>query len=254
MIFGSTSKNISMLTFLGLVIFSIYGIFNFTNFTLDNILISLASFYILNIMGIWLTYHRYFSHRSFKFRNRYFEWIFTAIGVLAGRGSPLGWAYLHRLHHRHSDTEKDPHSPLNIGFKFFGFDHMKNVENKEMQIFLVKDLITPEQLFIHKYYALMILSFMAIFSLINFELFYFLWIIPMVLVHFTISIFNYFGHKSGYRNFRTPDNSKNNFWLFPILLGDCWHNNHHANPKTETTKLRKFEIDPLSLFLVFIKK
>lgn len=243
-----------MLTFLGLVIFLIYGIFNFTNFTLDNILLSLVSFYILNIVGVWLTYHRYFSHKSFKFRNRFFEWIFTVIGMLAGRGSPIGWAYLHRLHHRHSDTEKDPHGPSNIGFKFFGFEHMKKVENTEMQVFLIKDLMTPSQLFIHKYYLLMILSFMVIFSLINFELFYFLWIVPTVLVHFTISIFNYFGHTVGYRNFDTPDTSKNNFWLFPFLLGDCWHNNHHANPKIETTKIRKFEIDPLSLFLGFIKK
>ena len=115
MIFGSTSKNISILTFLSLVIFFTYGIFNFSNFTLDNLLISLISFYILNIIGVWLTYHRYFSHRSFKFRNRIFEWIFTAIGVLTGRGSPISWVYLHRLHHKHSCLLYTSPSPRDRG-------------------------------------------------------------------------------------------------------------------------------------------
>lgn len=254
MIFGSTSRNITILTLASLIIAVFYGIFNFSIFTLDNILLSIISFYLLNIVGVWLTYHRYFSHRSFKFKNSFFEWVFMSIGILSSRGSPLGWAYLHRLHHRHSDTDKDPHSPYQVGFKFFDFKHMRNIENQEMQIFLVKDLITPAHLFIHKYYCLIIGFVIILFALINFELFYFLWVIPVILTHFTISVFNYFGHINGYRNFDTTDNSKNNAWLFPILLGECWHNNHHADPKKETTKIKSFEIDPLGFILHFIKK
>jgi stearoyl-CoA desaturase (delta-9 desaturase) len=114
--FGSTAKNINLLTLLVTVI-AVLGLLNTSMFTLSNILLSIGSFYILNILGIWMTLHRYYSHKSFNFRYLFLKYIFTLIAILAGRGSPLGWVYLHRQHHAYSDTEKDPHSPKNVGYK-----------------------------------------------------------------------------------------------------------------------------------------
>ena len=37
------------------------------------------------------------------------------------------------------------------------------------------------------------------------------------------------------------DNSTNNFWLWPFILGDAWHNNHHANADKTTTQIKKYE-------------
>lgn len=250
---GSTSRNINLLT-LGITVGTILGLFDLSMFTFTNILLSIISFYILNILGNWMTLHRYYSHRSFEFKNDSIKWFFTLLALLSGRGSPLGWSYLHRKHHRYSDTEQDPHSPKTLGYKIFGFGHYKKQEEEPMQIFLVKDLMTTEQLFIHKWYIVIVLSFVFTLSLISFQALYFAWILPTFLVHLSQNNFNYFGHINGYRNFDTKDNSRNNVLLFPFILGEAWHNNHHANPKDYTTKVQESEYDPVAKLIDLIRK
>ena len=249
---GSTAKNINILT-LCITAGVFLGLTSLYMYTLSNLVITLISFYVLNILGNWMMLHRYFSHRSFEFKNDIVKWIFILLSVLSGRGSPLGWSYLHRKHHTYSDTEKDPHSPKYLGYKIFGFGHYKKQEEEPMQIFLVKDLMTKEQLFIHKWYIAIILLFVVIMTIINLELLYFIWILPAFLVHVSQNNFNYFGHISGYRNFETKDNSRNNIW-FPFILGEAWHNNHHANPKQCSTQVNASEYDPLMKFISIIGK
>ena len=252
MILGSTRKNITILS-LFFLITGFAGLFYF-NFTVYNLLLTLIFFYIYNILGNWMTLHRYYSHKSFEFKNLFLKNVFTIIALLAGRGSVLGWTYIHRIHHAYSDTDIDPHSPKLLGFKLFGFGQYKKLEENNMKLFLVKDLMTPEHLFYHKYYFVLLITFITVLGSINLSLLYFTYVLPCVLVHISQNLFNYFGHTNGYRNFVTKDNSTNNFWLFPLILGECWHNNHHHNPKTYTTKILKNEFDPLSSFIYLISK
>lgn len=249
MTFGSTAKNINLLT-LSVFIVSIMGLF-VVDFTWSNIITMLVSFYVLNILGIWMTLHRYYSHKSFAL-NPVFNWIFSGIALLAGRGSILGWVYLHRLHHAYSDQEKDPHSPHNLGYKLFGFGHMKQQES-EMKIFLVKELMTPAHLFIHKWYMLLLLTMLVVIAIVDLQFLYWAWIVPGMLIQLSTNNFNYFGHKFGYRNYETKDDSRNNACLFPIILGEAWHNNHHADPKNYSTTVRPFEIDPLTWIIKLVR-
>lgn len=251
--FGSTAKNINLLTLL-VTLLAIAGLLNISMFTAANILITISSFYVLNILGIWMTLHRYYSHKSFEFRYPFLKHFFTVIAVLAGRGSPLGWVYLHRQHHAYSDTDKDPHSPKYLGYKLFGFGHYKKQEEHKMQVFLVKDMMSKTQLFIHKWYILIIAAFTIFLASISIELLYFGWVLPALLIQLSQSNFNYFGHTYGYINYTTTDDSKNNVFLFPIILGEAWHNNHHGDPKNATTTLRRFEIDPVYWFIKLIKR
>ena len=248
MTFGSTSRNINLLTIF-VFISSIVGLF-FVNYSIINMAIMLVSFYVLNILGVWMMMHRYYSHKSFEL-NPILKWLFTIIALLSGRGSILGWVYLHRLHHAYSDQEKDPHSPHNLGYKMFGFGHMKKQEG-EMKIFLVKELMTPEQLFIHKWYMLLLIPLLSIVALIDLQLFYWAWIVPAMLIQFSTSNFNYFGHTYGYRNYETKDQSRNNILLWPIILGEAWHNNHHADAKNYSTRHKFWEIDPLEWLIKLI--
>jgi stearoyl-CoA desaturase (delta-9 desaturase) len=250
MTFGSTSKNIGLLTIF-LFIGSIVGLF-FADYTLKNIAIALISFYTLNILGVWMTLHRYYSHKSFEL-NTVFKWFFSAIAFLAGRGSILGWVYLHRLHHAYSDQEQDPHSPHNLGYKMFGFGHMKKQEG-EMKIFLVKELMTPVHLFVHKWYMLMLMPLVAIFAIIDLQLLYWAWILPATMIQFSTSNFNYFGHTHGYRNYETREQSRNNPWLWLIILGEAWHNNHHADAKNYSTMHRWWELDPLAWLIKLLER
>ncbi len=247
---GSTHKNIN---FLSIIVFlsAILGSF-FVDFTTVNVLATLISFYVLNIIGNWMMLHRYYSHKSFEFKSDTVRKILTGLSILSGRGSPLGWVYIHRQHHAYSDTEKDPHSPKHLKYKLFGFGHYEKMESEKMKLFLVKDLMTNEQLFIHKYYMLFILAFVLLLGIVSIEILYFIWILPAFLVHLSQNNFNYFGHTNGYRNIETKDDSKNNIWLFPFILGEAWHNNHHGNPARYTTKIKKYEFDPVTTIIKLV--
>ena len=231
---------------------SLFGLFYF-DFDVSNIIILVISFYMYSILGISLTLHRYYSHKSFEFKYYFIKWICTLIAVLSGRGSPIGWVYVHRIHHAFSDTDKDPHSPKKLGFKLFGFKHIEEHSGK-MNFFIVKDLMNPVQLKINEYYFLVILVAIVLLGVMSINFLYFAWILPVFLIQLSQNSFNYFAHSKGHRNFDTKDNSTNNVWLWPFILGDAWHNNHHSNASKLSTKVKKYEFDPVVVLVNLIKK
>jgi len=224
----------------------------FVNFTWTYFCAAVITFYLYSIIGVSMMLHRYYTHKSFKL-NPVLKWLLTIPAILAGRGSPLGWVYIHRMHHATSDTEKDPHSPHNYSFKFFGFKPIYD-STKKINYFIVKELLTPAQIKIDKYYMLLILSFIIILVLINPNLVFYLWAIPVFIVSVTQIAFNYLCHMHGYRNFVTADKSTNNVFMWPFILGDAWHNNHHAHSSKLCTKFKKYEFDPVSVLINLIKQ
>lgn len=185
--------------------------------------------------------------------NSALKWTLTALAVLAGRGSPLGWVYIHRLHHATSDTEKDPHSPHFDTFKFIGFRPVYD-ESKKINYFIVKELLTPAHINIDKYYMLLIAAFLVLLGIIDVNLIFYVWAIPAFIVSVSQVSFNYFAHMTGYRNFETKDKSTNNIYLWPFILGDAWHNNHHAHAEKISTRVRSFEFDPIGSVINMVKK
>jgi len=76
-----------------------------------------AASHFLRAIGLTLTFHRYFAHRSFQMgRVARFVWAF--IGTAAMQKGPLWWAGHHVNHHRYADREGDPHSPAVSGFYY----------------------------------------------------------------------------------------------------------------------------------------
>ena len=47
----------------------------------------------------------------------------------------------------------------------------------------------------------------------------------------------------GSRRFETDDDSRNNFWLALLTLGEGWHNNHHHYPSSARQGFLWWEID-----------
>ena len=66
--------------------------------------------------------------------------------------------------------------------------------------------------------------------------------------HATFSI-NSICHYFGRRRFATADCSTNVFWLAPFSLGESWHHNHHAFPRSAAHGLRWWELDPSALVI-----
>ena len=248
-LFSSSPNTLRIIQLLSIALIIVYPFV--ADVSWKYILLSILMFYGYSVLGISMMLHRYYSHKSFKL-NSFVKWFFTAFAVLAGRGSPLGWVYIHRIHHATSDTEKDPHSPHNENFNFIGFKPVQ--ENKKINHFIIKELLTTAHIKIDQYYLLVILSFLILLSIINVNLIFYMWAIPVFVVSITQTMFNYFAHTKGYRNFETTDCSTNNFYLWPFILGDAWHNNHHANAANVSTKVLKYEYDPIGVLINFIKQ
>jgi stearoyl-CoA desaturase (delta-9 desaturase) len=71
--------------------------------------------------------------------------------------------------------------------------------------------------------------------------------------HITWSV-NSVCHYFGTRRFSTDDRSTNVFWLALPSLGESWHHNHHAFPRSAVHGLRKWEIDPSAVIIRTMEK
>lgn len=210
---------------------TIGGLFLITNHYL---LLSLLSYYILITIGVSIMMHRYFSHKSFEFNNKVLRLIFIFISILSLRGSPMAWAYVHKKHHENVDTLDDPHTPIGRKIDIFGLADQNNVSNN-IKLFKIRTLITREQILINEYYYLIVILSMIPLALINFDWFYYGWLIPVVLIQITINLQNFVGHipvTGSYCNYtnNSSGQSQNNILLWPLYLGEAWHNNHHSHP------------------------
>lgn len=226
--------------------------FVYFNFTLINWLIIIVGYSLYSGIGISLAFHRYWSHRSFEFKNSFLRWLCTFFGLVAGRGSVLGWAHIHRTHHKYSDKVNDPHDPAVKGWRIY-FPHLMSYTNHTDR-HIVKDLLNRTHVNIHKYYALFPITWALVLALIDIQILYFFYIVPLTFTFIVIDSFVYFNHKYGYRNHDTNDNSKNNWIIALLLWGEGWHNNHHNDSKKYDLKENWWEIDLLGMFIKLIKK
>jgi stearoyl-CoA desaturase (delta-9 desaturase) len=71
--------------------------------------------------------------------------------------------------------------------------------------------------------------------------------------HITWSV-NSVCHYFGTRRFDTDDRSTNVFWLALPSLGESWHHNHHAFPRSAVHGLRKWEMDPSAVIISTMEK
>lgn len=197
--------------------------------------------YLVRMFAITGFYHRFFSHRTFK-TNRFFQFIFAVLGNASVQRGPLWWAAHHRHHHQFSDKPEDAHSPVRHGFwhSHMGwFATLKNFPTKKQ---LVGDWARyPELRFLDRHSLivplLLLVSLFAIGELLAAHapgletngLQLVVWgffISTVVLFHATATI-NSLDHMIGSRRYSTPDESRNNWFLALITLGEGWHNNHH---------------------------
>jgi stearoyl-CoA desaturase (delta-9 desaturase) len=200
-----------------------------------------AALYFLRMFAITGFYHRYFSHRTFK-TSRFMQFIFAAWGNTSVQRGALWWAAVHRHHHRHSDTEEDVHSARIKGFLWSHIGWMTSSRNFPTDYRVVRDLARfPELVFLNRFDMIVPLIFGALlyaFGAAISALFpslqtsgaqIFVWgffVSTVVLLHGTLFI-NSLAHVWGKKRFPTEDDSRNNFWLALITLGEGWHNNHH---------------------------
>jgi stearoyl-CoA desaturase (delta-9 desaturase) len=71
--------------------------------------------------------------------------------------------------------------------------------------------------------------------------------------HVTWSI-NSICHYFGRRRFQVDDHSTNVAWLSLVSLGESWHHNHHAFPRSAYHGLRWWELDLSGLLISALER
>lgn len=231
------------------------------------LIVALVCYTLISGLGVAVGFHRYFSHKAFR-ASPFWQQQMLFWGSLACHGNPLFWVALHRgLHHRYSDTEKDPHSPvahsLWHSYQGYAFDP-KLVD--QVPVRAGADFLRhPEWMWtVNRYHTILWLVWVLVFLCsVAFKA-------PWLLIGLACAqvwaihqeaLVNVLGHKpwfGAYRNFETNDQSVNRNWLGLITWGQSLHNNHHGdagNPSfAQSDKFHQhFEFDPSMLWVWLIE-
>ena len=222
-----------------------------------------AGFLWLRAFGLTAGYHRYFAHRSYR-TSRAFQFALAWLGASAAQLGPLWWAAHHRLHHRHSDTALDVHSPHARSLWWAHLGWLVCRRHSATRFDAITDFARhPELRFLDRWHALAPLSLVALLFLAGEALRAYapglatsgaqlvawgFFVGTTVLYHVTFAV-NSLGHAVGSRRFATRDRSRNSALLALVTLGDGWHNNHHAHPLLARHGLRWWELDATYLGL-----
>lgn len=218
-------------------------------------LIVFAVCYLTVIIYTSIFYHRALAHNALTLPNSVSKFIQLTGAPLTGI-DPKAWVCMHRLHHLHSDTTKDPHSPVHTGFWYTFKKQHASFEKTIIGLMrgipryteIVKDIkfdihwLNKNGLWYVPFIAHFVIGLLLWIATQNIWLFlgYFLGMASHPIQGFLV---NAFGHAVGYRNFDYPDNSKNNTLVAWFVLGEGFQNNHHMYPASPKFSMKSFEFD-----------
>lgn len=206
--------------------------------------------------------HRYAAHEVFTMSKNMerlsfvLTWFFQGASYL----SAYGYGIMHRMHHAHTDTENDPHSPshdVNL------FTMMWRTKRKYQEINLMRINVdqrytqnVPQWKSFDRFASssfsrlLWIIVYTSVF--IFFATAWWQWLLfPLTLLMAPIHgvIINWFAHVYGYKNFKMDNTSKNLFHLDFLMMGEAYHNNHHWNANRANFGVKWHEIDVTFLIM-----
>lgn len=233
-----------------------------------------AAMYLLTAIGITVGFHRLLTHRSFQ-TSKPLEYVFAVLGSMAVQGPVISWVADHRKHHAHTDSEGDPHSPhvghagglrgVCAGLWHAHAGWLMSTQGRADWKRFAADLYEDRgmRLIARQFVPMVILTlllpamagYVASGTLAGAAT-GLLWggLVRVFFVHHVTWSVNSVCHYFGTRRFNTEDRSTNVFWLALPSLGESWHHNHHAFPRSAAHGLRRWEIDPSALIIGAMEK
>ena len=201
-----------------------------------------VTLYFLNAFSLTVAVHRYFAHGAFK-TSRWFQCV-LAWSAGAFFGDVVFFAGKHRIHHKYSDTDVDPHSPRR-GFWYAWFGNLiDDGWSDRDKLAAAPDLMKcPELAWQHRWWGLLGIAFAAaVWAVGGWGMIVWAYSPVLVIRMHLMSGINYFCHQEG-GDGRT-DRSVNYLPLVVLLLGEGWHQNHHRYPDSARLGLMRGQIDP----------
>lgn len=225
----------------------------------NSILIAICFFllgYVVNMFYISVLYHRALTHQSIVLGPKMMKWLGMTGGWMTGL-DPKIWACMHRLHHQHSDTKLDPHSPTHLGIMgvWVGqYTAYLNIQqallNHDEKISAIVSDIPFDIGFVNRknltWLPYLLHGTLAVLLGLVFHSYwvgagYFLGIMGHPIQGWMV---NALAHRYGGRNFSTPDDSRNNHLVALFVFGEGFQNNHHHYPKRAKFSVKWYEFDP----------
>lgn len=258
-------KNLNIQAFSVLVIYPLilvalvahYGFFY--ELSWSHLIMAVSGYYVSNItVGIGL--HRLWSHSAYK-ANKYLEFVLMVLSAGTLQGPILSWASNHFKHHTYTDTEKDPHTPQKFKdspIKGFLWSHIvwmlegdgsyKSIDRVTM-VKLGRNEILKFQL--KHYWKLAFFVLVILPSVIGYfiggtffsayTVFLFVGVGRALQQQATFcvnSACHFFGNKKYYNG-----TAGDIWWLALFLLGENWHNFHHAFPSDYRNGVKWYHFD-----------
>jgi stearoyl-CoA desaturase (Delta-9 desaturase) len=229
----------------------------------------LAVMYLITAAGITIGFHRLLTHRSFR-THKPTEYVFASLGSMAVQGPVIAWVADHRKHHAHTDVEGDPHSP-HVGHGDGVVGVLRGLWHAHTGWLLSEhgradwkryapDLYEDQGMrLINRRFVSLVMLGLALPAAAGFLITGtlggaatgLLWggLVRIFFVHHVTWSVNSICHFLGTRRFELEDRSTNVFWLALPSLGESWHHNHHAFPRSAEHGLRRWELDPSALVI-----
>jgi stearoyl-CoA desaturase (delta-9 desaturase) len=223
-------------------IIALYALYNLPSiFSFRLILEVFLSAQLTGMLGITAGAHRLWSHKSFEaaFPVRV---VFMMANSAAHQGSIYQWSRDHKMHHKHTDTELDPHSIQygfwysHVGWIFFRkTDAFREASRLIQMDDLKKDTVV---MFQHKYYFLLSHFFCFILPTLygkymwdsyTIGYVYFGVLRWILLLHATWCV-NSVAHMWGSTPYNPRISSRQSIVTSIIAVGEGWHNYHHTYP------------------------
>lgn len=226
--------------------------------SLKLIIISIVIFFLTGI-SITAGYHRFYSHKAYHL-NKYVEAVVLFFATMSVEGSALAWSNDHRIHHRFTDKEEDPHS-IKKGFFYahmlWLFEKTKPIDEKNVADLMQNKIV----MFQHKYYGILSLTanlaiFVVVVWLTNDYIGAFLLALLtriFLLHHFTWFI-NSLAHTWGERTFSREQSAVDNYVIALLTFGEGYHNYHHVFASDYRNGIKWYHFDPTKWLIWVLNK
>ena len=223
-----------------------HGLFDFSWWQM--VLITLGLTHI-TIASVTIFLHRHQAHRALDLHaipSHFFRfWLWLTTGQVTKE-----WAAIHRKHHAKCEQAEDPHSPHVHGIKtvLFTGAELYRKESKNLETMKRFGHGTPDDWIERNLYTrfsivgvyITLVLDVLMFGAIGLTIFaiQMLWI-PIL----AAGVINGIGHFWGYRNFDSPDASRNVLPWGILIGGEELHNNHHSFGTSARLSNRWYEFD-----------
>ena len=228
-----------------------------------------AGMYFVTAVGITVGYHRLLTHKAFV-SPAPVRYGLAVMGSMAVQGPVLDWVADHRKHHTFTDRDGDPHSPHGHeswwrGLLYAHMGWLLDTQGQATKRQFARDLLEDAGMRrINRLFPLLALAGLLIPFALGWALTGSLaggvtgliWggLVRVFLVHHVTWSINSVCHFFGTRRFDLDDQSTNVAWLALVSLGESWHHNHHAFPRSANHGLRWWEIDPSGMIIGAMEK